>query len=52
MSAQTKLNNIDVLTSKALSDYEKCISINNVLKVSDKIKEQIRNSNKKYVWCN
>ena len=49
MSAQTKLNNIDVLTSKALSDYEKCISINNVLKVSDKIKEQIRKTNKKYV---
>ena len=52
MLEQAKLNNIDVLTSKALSDHEKCISINNVLKVSDEIKEQIRNSNKKYVWCN
>ena len=49
--AKTKLNSTELLISKALIDlyisHDEFISINNVLKEYDEIKEKIRGFNKK-----
>ena len=48
--AKPKLNTIKVSTSKALIDsninHDKFVSVNNMLKESDDMKEEIKNSNK------
>ena len=47
MLAKSKLNSMEVLISKALTDsnisLEKFVLINNVLKKCDEIKEEIKN---------
>ena len=49
MLAKTKLNTIEVLISKALIDWNTChdevVSIDNVLKEYNKMKQEIQNSN-------
>ena len=51
MLAKTKLNTIEVLTSKALADsiisHYEFESVNNVLKEYDDMTEEIKNSNYK-----
>ena len=48
---KTKLNTIDVLISKALIDsnisHDEFVSVNNVLREWNSMKEKIKNSNKK-----
>ena len=48
---KSKLNNIEVLISKALTDlnisHDKFVSINNVLKESYDMKKEIKSSNNK-----
>ena len=55
MLAKTKLNTVEVLTYEALIDsnisHEEFISVNNVPKEYDHIKEEIKNVNK-YVQYN
>ena len=50
--AKSKLNNIEVIISKALIDsnisYDEFVFINNVLKEFYDMKEEIKNSNDKY----
>ena len=49
--AKSKLNSIEVLISKALTDsvisHDEFVLINSVLKEYDEMKEEIKNSNKK-----
>ena len=49
--AKYKLNSIEVLISKALTDsvisHDEFVLINSVLKEYDEMKEEIKNSNKK-----
>ena len=49
--AKSKLNSIEILISKALIDsvisHDEFVSINNVLKEYNKMKEEIKNSNNK-----
>ena len=49
MIAKAKLNTIEVLISKALIDWNTChdevVSIDNVLKEYNKMKQEIQNSN-------
>ena len=49
MLAKAKLNTIEVLISKALIDWNTChdevVSIDNVLKEYNKMKQEIQNSN-------
>ena len=53
MLAKSKLNSIDVLISKALIDsnisHDELKLINDVVKESDDMKEEIKNSNNKQV---
>ena len=50
MLAKPKLNTIEVSVSKALIDsnisHDKFVSVNNLLKEYDDMKEEIKNSNK------
>ena len=50
MLAKPKLNTIEVSISKALIDsnisHDKFVSVNNLLKEYDDMKEEIKNSNK------
>ena len=52
--AKTKLNITKVSISEALIDsnisHDELVSINNVQKEYDNMKEEIKNSNYKYVW--
>ena len=52
--AKYKLNSREFLISKALIDsvinHDEFVLINNVLKKYNKMKEEIKNSNKKKVW--
>ena len=54
--AKYKLSSIKVLISKALIDsnisHDEFDFINNVLKEYAKMKEEAKNSNNKYIWCN
>ena len=56
MLGKSKLNSIEVLISKALIDsiisHGEFVLKNNVLKEYNEMKEEIKNSNNKYVWCN
>ena len=49
MLAKAKLNTIEILISKALIDWNTChdevVSIDNVLKEYNKMKQEIQNSN-------
>ena len=54
--AKSKLNSIKVLISKDLIDsnidHDKFVLINNVLKEYDDMKEEVKNSNDKYLNIN
>ena len=56
MLAKTKLNTIEVLISKSLIysniSHAKFVLVNNVIKEYDDKKEEIKNSNNKYVRYN
>ena len=54
MLAKSKLNSIEVLISKALTDsnisHDEFVLINNVLKEYDNMKEKRKNSNDRLVY--